>query len=253
MARGAAAVLQGHAVDSCGARTLTRNAQVVVDLVHFAAQPEDDGGRHVWMVKHTPQSALQLFGVRPDGVAAAFAVRECHDAIDVGRQGGAGEAFGDADGCVGGAIGGRHHGDVVASAGPAVFSQVTAKCGNVGRGGCGLPLRVGKLVGALALFIGDIVRVDMRSGRNVDGRPADHLPIAEYVLATLDCGQGEFVAGWDRGPAESPPRRQPAHADRPRAPAAQWPRCPLGAGESPAFSAETGGWISTRLMLLLSY
>ena len=83
------------------------------------------------MRQDTAQGAAELLDIGTGGVSAAVAVGECHHAIHGGRQGFARIAFGHAPGGVGGAIAGRHHGDVVARAHAAVFAHVAEKRGRV--------------------------------------------------------------------------------------------------------------------------
>ena len=60
--------------------------QIMIDLIDLAAQAENQRRRNIRMSEHALERALQLFGIRADGMAAAFAVRERHDAIDIFRQ-----------------------------------------------------------------------------------------------------------------------------------------------------------------------
>ena len=83
----------------------------------------------------TPRErAPELLRVGPDGVSAAFAVREGDHAIDVGRQFRSPVAVGDQFGGVGGAIAGGDHGDVIASPHAAILAAIAEKRGNVPRG-----------------------------------------------------------------------------------------------------------------------
>ncbi len=61
-------------------------AQVVIDLVDLAAQAEDQGGGDVGVNQNAAEGAAELIDIGTEGVAAAFAVREGDDAIDIGRQ-----------------------------------------------------------------------------------------------------------------------------------------------------------------------
>ena len=58
------------------ARARRVRAEVVVDLIHFAAEAEHDGGGDVRVVEHARQCALELRGVGTDRHAAALAVRK---------------------------------------------------------------------------------------------------------------------------------------------------------------------------------
>ena len=103
----------------------------MIDLIHLAAQTENDRRRHVGMVQDAGQRALQLLGIGADGMAAAFAVRKRRHAIHVGRQRFVLKAGRDQLGGVRRAVAGRHHGDVVARPYPAVLAPIAEKCRNV--------------------------------------------------------------------------------------------------------------------------
>ncbi len=114
--------LQRHAHQAVGARRIL--AEIMIDLIHFAAQAENDRRGDIGMVEDAGQRALQLLGIGADGLAAAFAVREGHDAVDIGRQRFVFEAGGDQLGSVRGAVAGGHHRDVVASADASILALV---------------------------------------------------------------------------------------------------------------------------------
>ena len=113
---------------SCAARLLQRKpvqvvclrqrvrlaAQVVTDLVHFATQPQNQRCRNVWMMEHARQRALQLLGIGPDRVSAAFAVGKGDNAIHIRRQRFSIEAASDLLSRMRSAITGRDDCDVVA-------------------------------------------------------------------------------------------------------------------------------------------
>ena len=61
----AAALLQGQPHQTLAATAAIRFAQVVIDLIHFAAQADHDGGGDIGVIQHTLQRALQLAGVGP--------------------------------------------------------------------------------------------------------------------------------------------------------------------------------------------
>ena len=75
------------------------------------------------MIQHSGQRPLQLHRVRPDGVAAAFAMRKRDDAIDVGGHGFAVEARRNQFGCMRRAVAGRDHRDIIARPHAPVFAR----------------------------------------------------------------------------------------------------------------------------------
>ena len=134
--RRAAAALQRHAHQPVGARRI--RTQIMIDLVDFAAQAEDDRRRNVRMHQHAAQRAPQLIDIGADGVSAAFAVRKGHNAIDIRRQRLRPHSSRDRFRRMRRAVAGRHHRDVVPRAHAAVLARVAReKCGH-GASGSGI-------------------------------------------------------------------------------------------------------------------
>ena len=80
--------------------------EVVIDLIYFATEAQDESGGDIWVVEDAFERALELFGVRAGRLTAAFAMRERNDAINGGRKGFGCEALGDQFRSIGGAIAG---------------------------------------------------------------------------------------------------------------------------------------------------
>ena len=151
-----------------------------------------------------PLRALQrLVALAFAGEAAAGAVHERDDAVDVGillEDAGAGDGLGHEAGDGGRAVHAGQHADVVARAGLAVGAAVALE------GGAGLG-RQQRLVlavlgeGVVALELGEraVVGVDVGAGRDVLGGEADDLAELEDRLALGDLCRGHLVAAHDAG------------------------------------------------------
>ncbi len=168
----------------------------MLDLVHLAAQAQYYRGRDVGVRQHPGQRAPKLFGIRPDGVAATFAVREGHHAIHVGRQRFAVEAARDQLGSMRGAVAGGHHGDIVARAHRAIRARITEKRGSIAARRQRRFARW-KFVVELQFLERQVVRVDVLS--RLDSLPgaADDLPVAPHDFARMNRAERDLVAGWN--------------------------------------------------------
>ena len=149
------------------------------------------------MAEDAGEGAAELLGIGADGVAAAFAMGEGDDAVDVGREGGLIEAGGDEFGGVGGAVGSGDDGDVVAGASATVFALVAHKRGHIGGGGGVGDFARRELVIEVLFFKGDVLGMDVLAGLDGMFRAADDLPVAVDAVAGEDGFEANLVAGGD--------------------------------------------------------
>ena len=125
--------LQRHAHQAI--RPRRSRAQIMIDLIHFAAQAENHRRRNVRMIQHAGQRAPQLRQVRPRRLSAAVAMRKRDHSVD---------AFGQRSLVVTGrdpfrrmrrAIAGRDHRNIVARPGASVLARISHERRNIrGRG-----------------------------------------------------------------------------------------------------------------------
>ena len=147
------------------------------------------------MIQHSGQRSAKLVGIGSNRHAAAFAVRECDDAVDAVRQRIAFKTGGDQLGSVRGAIAGGHHRDVVPRARAPVFALKTEEGWN------GIwqlrprRLRGGKLVGERQFLKADVVDVNVVAGLDRGLGSPHHLSVANHNLVGTDLAQRHFVAG----------------------------------------------------------
>ncbi len=130
-AAGAAAALHGHADQALGRGARLAGSEIMIDLVDFAAEADDERGGDVGMIENAGESALELRFVGALRHAAAFAVRERDDAIDVRRQNFVFESSGNRLDGVGGAVARSHDRDVVAGARTSVRAFIAEELGYV--------------------------------------------------------------------------------------------------------------------------
>ena len=198
---GAAHFLDVHAAEAAGEFLFLEEAG---ELVHFAAEAEDDDGGEVGVSCVATKRAAQDGQGFAGGHAAAGLVGEGDDAVDIGVVGeriaaGDGvfaEGHGDQVGDVGGAVHAGEDADVVAG-GDAAVRAVDAHEGGrrVGEvGGAGVDA-VGVVAGEVAHA--GVVGVDVFAGGDVGGGEADYLTVATDGLALGDGFDGDFVAGGD--------------------------------------------------------
>ncbi len=116
----AAGILQRHADQAIGARSA--RAQIMIDLIHFAAQPENDRRRNIRMIQDAAKRAPELRQIGAGRLSASIAMRERDHSVDACGQRGFVVARRDPFGGVRGAVAGGDHGDVVARAGAAVLA-----------------------------------------------------------------------------------------------------------------------------------
>ncbi len=195
-ATSAAARLQRHADKARAARRV--RSEVMINLIHFAAQPQNDRCRNIRMRQHAGERAAELVRIGADGVTAAFAVREGYHAIDIRRELLIVKTSCDQLGRVRRAVAGRHYSDVIARARSPVFAQISAKRRHVlGRRGVGnLARRV--LVFERQFLERHIVRVQVAARLDQTLGAADTLPVPMNHLALLDARDRDLVARWHR-------------------------------------------------------
>jgi len=172
-------------------------AQIMIDLVDFAPEAQDEGGRNVGMIENAFESALQLLGVGTHRLTAAFAVRESDDTINVRGKLFGGEALRDQFGGVGSAVAGSDHGDVVARAGAAIGARIAEEGRRRGAAGARRNRFRANFV-HIAFFISQVVNVDVLAGCDVRRGEADDITEAVDGIAGLQRANGDFVAGWNR-------------------------------------------------------
>src|SRR5579875_110456 len=168
----------------------------MADLVHLAAEPQNQRGGDVRMVEYPGERALQLFGIGTDGVAAAFAVREGNDTVDVRWKLCALIGARDGFGCVRGAIAGRDHGDVVTGASPAIGALITKKAGATGSVTADGRDRL-RFAG-VHFCKGEILRMDMLAGCDRRLCDSDGVAVAAHGRASRNIFDSDFVPGGNR-------------------------------------------------------
>ena len=187
---GAAGVLDGH-----GAEVVALDQAVLLleprDLEHLAAEAHHQRGGQVGMAGVAPLRALErLVALALGGEAAAGAVHEGDDAVDVGvllQDAGPGDGLGHEAGHRGRAVHAGQDADVVARAGLAVGAAEAFEGGaRLGR----QQLLVARILGegVVALEGGEraVVRVHVAAGSDVLGGEADDLAELEDRLALGD-------------------------------------------------------------------
>ena len=80
----AAAVLKRQAGEASRLRRVV--AEIVRNLICFAAEAENDCAGDVRVIKNSGENPAELIGIGPDGMSTPFAVRKRYDAVDVWRQ-----------------------------------------------------------------------------------------------------------------------------------------------------------------------
>src|ERR1700722_7003411 len=131
------------------------------------------------MRQHAGQSALELLGVGANGVAAAFSVRKGDDPINIGGQLVPGEAVRDQFSGVRRAVAGRHYGNIVARADPAILAWIS-KEGRARLAGSQRNLRGWIFVIEVELFKSQIVRVHVAARLDDRRGAADDLAVASH-------------------------------------------------------------------------
>ena len=189
----AAARLHRHAHQAPGARPCI--AQVMIDLVALAAQPQNHGGGNIGMLEHSTERAPELIDIGVARVAAAFPVREGHHAIHIRRQRFARVAAGNQLGGMGGAVGRRHHRDIVPRAGATVVAQIAEEAGTVFAARRLMERSGRKLVRRAAFVEGQVVHVHVAAGLDRRLRQTDRLAVAKYGCARRNRPQRHFVTG----------------------------------------------------------
>src|SRR5579872_248274 len=100
----------------------------MIDLIDFAAKPEDNRRPDIGMIQYAGERASELPVIGTVAShAAAFAMRECDHAIHVRRHWLLLEALRDQLRDVRRAVAGSHHCDIVACARPPILALVTEK------------------------------------------------------------------------------------------------------------------------------
>ncbi len=107
----------------------------MIDLIHLAAEAENDRRRHVGMIQNAAQCALELLRVGTNGMPAAFAVWKRRYAVYIGRQCVVLKTSSDQLRGMRRAVAGRNHCNVVARPHAAILPRIAEKCGNVLDGG----------------------------------------------------------------------------------------------------------------------
>jgi hypothetical protein len=190
-----AARLNGHAHQAPAAPSSI--AQVMIDLVALAAQPQNHGGGNVGMIEHAAERAPKLIDIGIARMRATFAVWKRHHAIHIRRQRFAGVARGNQLGGMGGAVGCRHYRDVVARAGAAVFAQVAEEAGAILAARRRIERAGRELVRRAAFVESQVMRVYVAAGFDRRCGEADRLAITKHGRAHCNRPQRHFVAGRD--------------------------------------------------------
>ena len=197
----AAHLLDVHRADAVGEFLLFQQA---AELVHFAAQADDDDVGEVHMSRVTGQRAAQQAQRFAVGHAAAGLVGQRDDAVHIrpgGQRVGAGdrvaaELLGNQFGGVGAAVHRGQQADVVAGGDPAVGAADALKrdFGVGARGGASV-LAIGVVLGEITHA--EVLGVDVLAGRDGGGGEADDLAVAADGGAGGEGPQGDFVSGGD--------------------------------------------------------